>query len=175
MHGQIIGTPAYMAPEHAGGLIDEVDARTDVYGLGAILYHLLTLRPPFVGKSNREIVNRVLAENVVPPMERAPTRKIPVELNDICLRCLARSAKERYPDATALAEAIRVYLDSPDLSRSMSSMVSVENHVRDGVAALAQHQNLLEDAALISDEVQTAKASLDPHDPHFEKAVAWGA
>ena len=71
VQGQIIGTPAYMAPEQAGGLISEVDARTDVYGLGAILYHLLTYRPPFTGKSNREIVNRVLEEEVIPARVRA--------------------------------------------------------------------------------------------------------
>ena len=85
------GTPAYMAPEQAGGLINQVNERTDVYGLGAILYHLLTLRPPFVGKSNREIVGRVLQEDVVPPMDRAPSRNISPQLNAICMRCLSRA------------------------------------------------------------------------------------
>ena len=75
VQGQTIGTPAYMAPEQAGGLISEVDARTDVYGLGAILYHLLTYRPPFTGKSNREIVNRVLEEEVIPARVRAPQNR----------------------------------------------------------------------------------------------------
>ena len=117
VHGQIIGTPAYMAPEQAGGLIDEVNERTDVYGLGAILYHLLTLRPPFVGKSNREIVGKVLQEDVVPPMDRAPSRHIPPALNAICMRCLARNADERFPNATALAEALRAYLDEPETMR----------------------------------------------------------
>ena len=76
-----------MALEQAGGLIDEVNERTDVYGLGAILYHLLTLRPPFVGKSNREIVGKVLQEDVVPPMDWLPTYT--AALNAICMRRLA--------------------------------------------------------------------------------------
>jgi len=173
VHGQIIGTPAYMAPEQAMGLIDQVDQRTDVYGLGAILYHLMTLRPPFSGKSNREIVNRVLKERVRPPSERAPDREIPSELEDICLRCLAREQNQRYPNARALAEAIRRVLDAP--GAGTGAMSRVDNLVRRGVAAMTRQDSLLEDAALITDELNTARATLDPDDHPDTKIGAWAA
>ena len=179
VHGQIIGTPAYMAPEQAGGLISEVNERTDVYGLGAILYHLLTLRPPFVGKSNREIVGRVLQEDVVPPMDRAPSRNISPQLNAICMRCLSRSADQRYANANALAEAIRAYLDEPATMRGLPTKEHDASEVnilaQAGMAAIARHQSLLEDAALVADEVMTARATLDPTDPADFKIAAWNA
>ena len=137
MHGQShhrpvrpasAGRPCTWPPEQAGGLIDDVNERTDVYGLGAILYHTLTLRPPFVGKSNREIVNRVLQEEVVPPLERAPNRQIPAELNAICMRCLARDADDRYQNANELAEAIRGFLDAPDTMRGLPVTEGVEGY-----------------------------------------------
>ncbi|MBV71696.1 MAG: hypothetical protein CMH52_10185 [Myxococcales bacterium] len=179
VHGQIIGTPAYMAPEQAGGLVSEINAQTDVYGLGAILYHLLTLRPPFVGKNNREIVARVLQEDVVPPMDRAPNRSIATQLNNICMRCLSRNANDRYANATALAEAIRNYLDSPETMTghpgTQASDSNVDILAQTGMAAIARHQTLLEDAALVADELQTARATLEPTDPADFKIAAWNA
>ena len=176
VHGQIIGTPAYMAPEQAMGLIDQVDARTDVYGLGAILYHLLTFRPPFTGKSNREIVNRVLKEEVRPPSRRSPNREIPDELERICMRSLARDPDHRFPNARALADAVQRYLDGPKVpSATAESLPRVEAEVQRGLAALARHQTLLEDAALASDEYLTARAHVDPGDPPDAKMSLWAA
>ncbi|MCA9540298.1 MAG: SUMF1/EgtB/PvdO family nonheme iron enzyme [Myxococcales bacterium] len=176
VHGQIIGTPAYMAPEQAMGMIDQVDQRTDVYGLGAILYHLLTLRPPFAGKSNREIVNRVLKERVVSPQERAPERVVPPELEQICLRCLARDQAERYPNARALAEAIRGFLDSPTSGGAPPSLAGRGDALlKKGMQAITRHESLLEDAALVSDEMHTAWARLEPTDPPEVKTTAWRA
>ncbi|MCB9550796.1 MAG: SUMF1/EgtB/PvdO family nonheme iron enzyme [Myxococcales bacterium] len=173
VHGQIIGTPAYMAPEQAMGLIDQVDQRTDVYGLGAILYHLLTLRPPFSGKSNREIVNRVLKERIRPPSQRAPDRDISPEIEEICLRCLAREQGARYPNARALAEAIRQVLDAPAGGTSVVNRAG--NLFQRGLAAITRHESLLEDAALVADELNTARTHLDPDDPPATKTAAWAA
>lgn len=170
VHGQIIGTPAYMAPEQAMGIIDQIDARTDVYGLGAILYHLLTLRPPFSGKTNREIVNRVLKESVAPLRERAPEQGIPEALEALVLRCLARDPADRFRHARALADAVSDYLLSGE-----GATRDVEPLVREGVAAIAQHESLLEDHALASDSLMTARAAVAPDDPPDVKAPVWTA
>jgi serine/threonine protein kinase len=171
VHGQIIGTPAYMAPEQAMGLIDQVDARTDVYGLGAILYHLLTLRPPFIGKTNREIVQKVLAEPLPPLRVRAPEQNIPPELDTICQRCMAREPSQRFTDARELAQAIEKWLERPEGQQA----VSVEDLVSRGVAAIARQQNLMEDMALVRDNLATARAQVDPQDPPERKQDIWEA
>lgn len=171
VHGQIIGTPAYMAPEQAMGLIDQVDARTDVYGLGAILYHLLTLRPPFIGKTNREIVQKVLAEPLPALRVRAPEQNIPPELDTICQRCMAREPGERYPDARALSSAIEAWLERPEGAPA----ISVEALVTRGVSAIARQQSLMEDMALVRDNLATARAQVDPQDPPERKQDIWEA
>ena len=68
----MLGTPAYMAPEQAEGRTDEIDNRTDVYGLGAILYELLAGRPPFAGKSEADTVRRVLTDDASFPAKSSP-------------------------------------------------------------------------------------------------------
>ena len=176
VHGQIIGTPAYMAPEQAMGLIEQVDARTDVYGLGAILYHLLTLRPPFSGKSNREIVNRVLKEAVVSPRQRAPSEEIPEEVEAIILRCMARDPNGRYVHARALADAVGEFLESTSTTGvGLPRTRDVGPLVREGVTAITRHQTLLEDAALVADTLETARAKVGPTDPPAAKQPAWEA
>ena len=110
VHGQIIGTPAYMAPEQALGMIDQITPATDVYGLGALLYHFITLSPPYLGKTKREVVRKVLHAELTPPRERAPQAMISPELEEICIRCLHRDAEQRYPDARSLADAIEQVL-----------------------------------------------------------------
>jgi serine/threonine protein kinase/WD40 repeat protein len=107
--GLILGTPQYMAPEQADGQLSRVGPCTDIYALGALLYELLTRRPPFTGKSNLEILRRVTLEEVEPPSRLRP--KVHRDLETICLKCLHKQPRRRYPRAGALAEDLRRFLN----------------------------------------------------------------
>ncbi|MCI0464316.1 MAG: serine/threonine protein kinase, partial [Gemmataceae bacterium] len=110
--GQVLGTPAYMAPEQAAGHLDQIDQRTDVYGLGAILYEILTGQPPFQGDDTQEVLRKVREEEPVRPRQLGAW--VPPPLEDVCLRALARQPAERYACAAELAHAIRQWLaDEP--------------------------------------------------------------
>lgn len=101
--GQILGTPAYMAPEQAMGL-KEVDARSDVYGLGAILYHVLTGLPPFQGSTSMEVLSRVLTEE--PPRPSSIVPDLDRRLEAICLKALAKDPPDRFQSASELGAAL---------------------------------------------------------------------
>jgi eukaryotic-like serine/threonine-protein kinase len=112
LDGQVIGTPSYMAPEQAEGRIEAIDSRTDVYGLGAILYEILAGRPPYEGTSTREVLRKVREESPAPPREVNPETAKGLEA--IALKAMARRPDERYPSALALAEEVRRWLaDEP--------------------------------------------------------------
>jgi serine/threonine-protein kinase len=106
--GLILGTPAYMAPEQAEGRTSQIGPSTDVYGLGAILYELLTAHPPFQGQSLPEVVERVRLAEPVPP--RRLQRNVPPDLETICLRCLQKDPGRRYASAAALADDLSAFL-----------------------------------------------------------------
>ncbi len=110
-HGEVIGTPGYMPPELALGNLDEVDERSDIYSLGAILYEMLTLRPPYTGRDARAILRKMLRERVIPPRKRAPAREIPVELEEITMRCLAKDIEQRYRTVLDVHGALQRFLE----------------------------------------------------------------
>jgi serine/threonine protein kinase len=112
MQGQLLGTPAYMAPEQAQGRHDLVDERTDVYGLGAILYEILTGRPPFIAPKTSEIIRKVCQEAPTPP--RQILAEIPASLEGVCLKALKKASGDRYVTAAELAQEVQRYLaDEP--------------------------------------------------------------
>src|SRR5262249_7521257 len=100
--GFVMGTPSYMAPEQVRGQNDRVGPLADVYALGAILYELLTGRPPFQGPTTLEVMNQVSDLDCVPPSRLFA--KVPRDLEVICLKCLQKEPARRYASALALAE-----------------------------------------------------------------------
>jgi WD40 repeat protein len=107
--GAIVGTPSYMAPEQADGRSSAIGPATDVYGLGAILYELLTGRPPFRAETPLETLLQVQADELVPPSRLQP--KLPRDLGTICQKALAKSSQRRYARAADLADDLRNWLD----------------------------------------------------------------
>lgn len=106
--GEIMGTPSFMAPEQALGRSAEVGPATDLYGLGAILYELLTGQPPFQGTTRLNTLQQVVHMPPVPPSQMRAG--VPPDLERICLKCLEKRPDQRYPDARRLAEALEAHL-----------------------------------------------------------------
>jgi serine/threonine protein kinase len=110
LDGSVIGTPSYMSPEQAAGDMSQVGPACDIYSLGAVLFHLLTGRPPFVGTNVLEIIRQVSQKP--PESPRAINPSVPVSLERICLKCLAKQPELRYATAGEVAAELDRYLQS---------------------------------------------------------------
>ncbi len=127
--GQIIGTPAYMAPEQAKGESESVGPVSDVYALGAILYEALTGQPPFQGETVMQILRKVQNDEPVPPRQR--TARVPTDLETVCLKALRKDAKDRYATAQEFADELDRFLhDEPVRARPLSRLEKIHRWCR---------------------------------------------
>lgn len=125
----IMGTVRYMAPERIEPSLGAVDARSDVYGLGATLHEMLTLRPVFDGDTDREVMRRLTEEDPGPPSRLA--RHLPAELSTICHKAIARRPADRYTSALAMEEDLRRWLlDLPIHARPIGPVVRAWRGIR---------------------------------------------
>jgi serine/threonine-protein kinase len=112
IEGQALGTPAYMAPEQAEGRLDAIDRRTDVYGLGAILYEILAGEPPFRGNDTAELLRRVVHDPPENPRRLNPAA--PAALEAVALKALSKQPEDRYPRVEDLARDVQCFMaDEP--------------------------------------------------------------
>src|SRR5216117_459051 len=117
--GQMLGSPNFMPPEQASSQRGKVGRHSDVYGLGAILYHLLTARPPFQAESFESVINQLL--NTEPVSPRLLNSSVPPDLETICVKCLQKEPSRRYQSAQELAEELDRFLrDEPIHARPIT-------------------------------------------------------
>jgi tetratricopeptide (TPR) repeat protein len=109
MSGEFVGTPAYMSPEQITTGRTPLDHRTDIYSLGASLYELLTLQPPFQGERRDQVLAQILHKE--PKRPRKVNRRVPLDLETICLKALEKDPDRRYQSAKELAEDLRRYVN----------------------------------------------------------------
>jgi serine/threonine-protein kinase len=164
--GVPMGTPSYMAPEQARGQTRGIGPTVDVYALGAILYELLTGRPPFRGETAAETVLQVISQDPVPPSRL--NAKVPRDLETICLKCLHKDRQRRYPTAAALADDLqRFERGAPIAARPAGRLERLSKWVRRHPAAAG----LLAASLLVAAGLVGVSLSLVAQRAHEREAV----
>src|SRR5262249_10236810 len=107
--GEFVGTPAYVSPEQITAGRTPLDHRTDVYSLGATLYELLTLQPPFQAERRDQVLALIIHKDPSPP--RKLNKKVPIDLETICLKAMDKDPDRRYQTAGEMAEDLRRYVN----------------------------------------------------------------
>lgn len=129
MTGEFVGTPAYMSPEQITAGRAPLDHRTDIYSLGATLYEMLTLRPPFAAQHRDQIIAQIMHKEPLRP--RRLNRKVPVDLETICLKAMEKDPDRRYQTASALADDLRRFVNRfAIVARRTGPLVKMAKYVR---------------------------------------------
>ena len=121
--GAMVGTPLFLSPEQVQGKANEVDGRCDVYGLGVMMYQILTNRLPFVGRNPYEVYKKVLDEDPTPPGQINPS--ISPDLEKICLCALAKDKEERFDTAQAMSDDIERFLRNEPVLAQLPTPVAI--------------------------------------------------
>ena len=161
MDGAAIGTPGYMGPEQALGNLQELDARSDVWSLGAVLYELLTLRPAYEAPNVFALMHRVMSGPPVDPRERAPERGIPDEVAEICIEAMASRREDRFGGAEELASAVQAHLDGTSRREAALLHVAAAEEAWQRYLGLAGEREALLRSEAELDEALDSWASLE--------------
>jgi serine/threonine-protein kinase len=170
MDGEILGTPAYMSPEQAEGRLEDLDARSDVWSLGVVLYEILTLANPFEARTPLEVLGRVVAGECAAPSTLSDS---PKELDDVVRRALSVDPSLRHRGALELLRDVQRFLEGVEQRERAEG--EARGHVERGMLAFSRFQEM---AGRIRDgesEVRAMRARIPRHAPIHEKKQLWEA
>ena len=185
LEGEVVGTPAYMPPEQAEGRIEAIDERSDIYSLGAILYEILTFRPPFEGGTAGEILSVVTRGGLTPPSKRftavlrdrgetnragglARFGPVPELLEGTVLKAMAREKSRRYASVKELYEEVQRFLDG-EKQREYNRQMAFSK-VAAGRSIVEKMERVRAEANALEKEAEEAKRSLRSFSPWEQKA-----
>jgi serine/threonine-protein kinase len=162
--GAIVGTPFYMSPEQIRG--EPVDGRADIYALGAVMYRAITGVPPFQANTPMAVLTQHLTEPLIPPHERAPDKKIPIEASEIIAKAMAKDKADRHQSAIELREALINYLASTGISGGFLRSGALEAVAAGGVPSERAIERIRPSRAEVGEEaaVPATRSEIEAYD-----------
>ena len=171
MAGAVQGTPSYMPPEQANGVISALDGRTDVFGLGASLYECLCFRPPYTGTTVGDILEQARRGRVQPPSQIATAGSVPPDLEAICMKALAENPNDRHESARAFGQDLQEYIEGTrDKERRRGQAMRLVDKGVEHIGKYNLHEARRE---RLEADAERASEEIAPHEPVEKKRLLW--